>query len=92
MIKEIVIGFLVAIIATVFGTMLATSFLSDLAIVEALKSMYYNDLLSKVMTLGAITNFIAFFLFLKRKQEYRARGVLLATICIALSMVIINIL
>ena len=92
MIKEIGIGFLVAIIATAFGTLLATSFLSDLPVIEALESMYNNNLLSKVMTLGAIANFIAFFGFLKRKQEYRARGVLLATICIALSMVIINIL
>jgi len=92
MIKDIGIGFFVAIIATTFGTMLATSFFSDLPIMEALEKMYELKLLSKVMTLGAIANLLAFFWFLKRKQEYKARGVLLATICIALSMVILNIL
>lgn len=92
MIKEIGIGFFTGIIATVFGTMLATSFLSDLPIMEALESMYTNELLAKVMTIGAIANFIAFFGFLKQKREYRARGVLLATICLSVVMVIINIL
>ena len=90
--KEIGIGFLVAIVATAFGTMLATSFFSELPILEALEEMYTSKLLSKVMTIGAIANLLVFFGFLKRKQEYKARGVLLATICIALGMVILNFL
>lgn len=91
MIKDIGIGIITGVLTTVFGTMLATSFFSDLPIMEALESMYKNHLLAKVMTIGAIPNFIAFFGFLKQKKEYRARGVLLATICLAVIMVIINI-
>jgi len=35
--------------------------------------------------LGAILNLLAFFVFIKKKQDYRARGVLLITIIIAVS-------
>jgi len=91
MFKETLIGVVVAIIATTFGTLLATSFFSDLPILEAVELMYKKDLLLKVMTIGAIGNLVAFFLFLKREQEFRARGVLFVTICIAIGMVILNI-
>ncbi len=90
MLKDICIGFFIAIIATALGTMLVTSFFSNLPIQEALLEMYRNHLLSKVMTIGAIANLLVFFGFLKRKQEYKARGVLLATVCIAVGMVILN--
>ena len=38
-----------------------------------------------LISLGALPNLLAFFEFLRRNQEYEARGVLLATIVAALA-------
>jgi hypothetical protein len=38
--------------------------------------------------LSAIPNLFVFFIFLKKKQDYRARGVILACILIALGILV----
>ena len=45
-----------------------------------------NDYIGKIIALGAILNFLPFFVFLKKKQHYHARGVLLATIVAAVAI------
>jgi hypothetical protein len=42
-----------------------------------------GNLEGKVLVLGAIANFFVFFVFLKKKQIYRARGVLMESFFIA---------
>lgn len=41
----------------------------------------------KLITIGAIPNLIAFFILLKMKREFLARGVVLATIILAISTI-----
>ncbi|MDT0294161.1 hypothetical protein ACFQ3R_07400 [Mesonia ostreae] len=78
--KEILIGFLVGILATSAGIFLyATLFLGD-DLVESLKIAQANDRLGSVIALGALLNFLPFFVFLKKDKIYRARGVILFTI------------
>lgn len=83
--KEVFIGFLVGIIANALGLYLAATFLGagDEAIL-VIKAAIAEGFLGKLTSLGAILNLGAFFIYIKKKQDYRARGVLLATVLIAL--------
>jgi hypothetical protein len=82
--KEIIIGFLVGLIANVIGLYLAATFLgNDDDFTTVIKAAAAEDFLGKLISLGAVLNLLAFFVFIKKKQDYRARGVLLATVIIA---------
>jgi hypothetical protein len=37
----------------------------------------------EVLSLGALSNLLVFFIYIKKRQDNRAKGVLLATLCIA---------
>ena len=82
--KEMLIGFAVALVATAFGCYIFIEFFSKYNFHKSLKLIVEGNLEGKVLVLGAIANFFVFFVFLKKKQIYRARGVLLETFLIAL--------
>ncbi|SDS02174.1 hypothetical protein [Christiangramia echinicola] len=89
MIKQnIFTGFLTGIAANIAGVMLYISLLSNADIDATLKDAVANDYLGKIIALGAVLNFLPFFVFLKKKQNYHARGVLLATVSIAVAVAI----
>lgn len=83
--KEVLIGIIVGLIANAIGLFFATLFLGDNAnFLEVLKSASAEGFLGKLISLGAILNLMAFFFFIRKKQDYRARGVLLTTIFVAI--------
>ena len=82
--KEIIIGFFVGIIANTIGTLLYILLFSDLGIVETYNAAVTQGHVGSLLALGAVLNLIAFFGFLKLKRDYRARGVMIATILTAL--------
>ncbi|NOR29432.1 MAG: hypothetical protein GQ540_12990 [Lutibacter sp.] len=82
--KELLIGFLVALIATTFGCFVFVEFFSSFNFYKSLELIQEVNLEARVLVLGAIANFFVFFIFLKKKQIYRARGVLLETFLVAL--------
>jgi len=90
--KEVFKGFLVGLIATVFGLVFAIQIFGSsddytAVVIQALEEGF----LGKLMSIGALLNLGAFFIFLKKKQDYRARGVLIATLLVfVLTMVIKN--
>lgn len=89
--KEVIIGIVVGLIANGLGLFLAALMLgkgSDLA--NVLRAAQSEGFLGKLVSLGAILNLVAFFVFLKKKQDYRARGVLLATILVAIFTFVIK--
>ena len=89
--KEIFIGFLVALIANGIGLILAAFFLGNGESVSVvLKQSIAEGIFGKLVTIGAILNLVAFFIFIKKKQDYRARGVILATVLVAISTFLIN--
>lgn len=93
MIKQnIFIGFLVGISANIAGTLLYISLFSEYNIDETLQDALRNDYLGKIIALGAVFNFLPFFVFLKKKQTYHARGVLMATMLAAVVMAVFKIL
>tara|TARA_R110002050_G_scaffold204522_4_gene340111 strand:- start:17801 stop:18082 length:282 start_codon:yes stop_codon:yes gene_type:complete len=82
--KEVLIGFIVGIIANVVGTLLYIVLFSKLSIAETYQAAVREEHIGSLLALGAILNLIAFFIFLKIKRDLRARGVLIATILTAL--------
>ncbi|WP_343487982.1 hypothetical protein [Allomuricauda sp. d1] len=82
--KEVAIGFLVGIIANTFGTLLYILIFSDRGIVETFKAAIEQEHVGSLLALGAILNLVAFFGFLRIKRDYRARGVMVATVLTAL--------
>lgn len=82
--REIIIGILVGFLANATGLFFAATILSKgedfTKVIEAAAN---EGFLGKLISIGAILNLIAFFIFIKKKQDYRARGVLLITVFIA---------
>ncbi len=86
--KEIVLGFLVGIFANLTGSYLYIFFFSDYSLETTLKMAVENNILGSLIALGAILNLIVFFIYLKKKQIYRARGVVIATLVAAIIILI----
>ena len=88
--KEILIGFFIAIIATLIGFYIYVEFVSQYSFNETLKILNEQKLYGKIIGLAAIPNLFVFFVFLKKKQDYRARGVILASLLLAFVVLIIQ--
>lgn len=89
--KDILIGFIVGIIAALFGLIFAIQFFGksdDWGIV--MQQAIAQGHLTKLMSLGALLNLGAFFIFIKKNQDQRAKGVLIATVIILISTMIIK--
>lgn len=86
--KEILIGIITGVIANTLGVILYILSFSDKGIDATLQQSLSDGFFGKIVTLGAVLNLVAFFLYIKKKQDYRARGVLLATVIIAIFVMI----
>lgn len=84
--KEILIGFIVGIIANTLGTLLYILIFSELSIAETFEAAVNQEHVGSLLALGAILNLVAFFGFLRIKRDNRAKGVLIATILTAFSI------
>lgn len=82
--KEVLIGFVIAIFATLAGFYIYVEYVSKYSFELSLKLIHQKKLYGQVLVLAAIPNLFVFFIFLKKKQDYRARGVLLACLLLAL--------
>src|SRR5699024_8584228 len=83
-VKEVLTGFGVTILCNLAGMYFYVSIFFDLDSWEAIKWTYVNGYFSSVVGLGALLDFLAFFVFLKKEQYYRVRGVLMGVILAAL--------
>lgn len=86
--KELVIGIITGIAANLLGVLLYILAFSDKGIDDTLQQSMADGYFGKIVTLGAVLNLIAFFIFIKKKQDYRARGVLLATVVIGVAVMV----
>lgn len=82
--KDIVIGFIIGIIACVLGIFLFITFFTDFDFITGIESMKAEGKLGKLITLGSILDLVAFGILLKMNKELMARGVVLAVIIIAI--------
>lgn len=88
--KEIALGMFAALIATCSGFFVYVQFISDMAFDETMEYIKAGKLFGKVLTLAAIPNLFVFFVFIKKRQDYRARGVLVMTILTAITVLILK--
>ena len=86
---DLFIGILIGLATCCIGTYLFLKFATDYGFTEGITIMKTQGLIGKVITLGAILNLIAFFTLLKLKKEMMARGVIIATILLAILTVIL---
>ena len=82
------IGFLVGLLATAFGFYMYVEFALKGTFQEALTIIQEKSLYGKILGLAAIPNLAVFFIFIKKKQDYKARGVLIATFLVAFLILI----
>ncbi|MCH2218628.1 MAG: hypothetical protein MK076_11290 [Flavobacteriales bacterium] len=82
--KEMVIGFLVSVFATFSGAFLYLEFLSKKGFDQTWKMIEEGSLYAPLLAMAALPNLFIFFIFIKKQQDYRARGVLMASILTAL--------
>ena len=81
--KHVFIGFLIGLLANAAGIFFYILLFSKMELEATLQHALQNDYLGKIISLGAILNFLPFFIFIKKNQIYKARGVLLATVLMA---------
>ena len=86
--REIVIGFLVGLFATLCGFFIYVEFVSPYGFEETLKILNEGNLYGKILGLAALPNLFVFFIYLRKKQDLRARGVLLACFVVAFAILI----
>ncbi len=82
--KEITIGILVSIFATLCGLFIYLQYVSPFGFYETLEYVIEDNIIGPVIALAAMPNLFVFFIFLRKNQDYRARGVLIASITTAL--------
>ncbi|MBC7524533.1 MAG: hypothetical protein H7239_08870 [Flavobacterium sp.] len=81
---DLIIGFIIGLIVSFLGTYLFVLFFTKFNLFSDYELIKQEGILGKVITLGAILNIISFFILLKFKKELMARGVVLATLALAL--------
>ncbi|WP_166384296.1 MULTISPECIES: hypothetical protein [unclassified Polaribacter] len=88
--KHILIGVLVSLFATFGGIFLYLEYISKFGFYETIDLIKEGELYGKVLSLAAMPNLFVFFIFIKKKQDNKAKGVLLATILIALTTLVLK--
>jgi len=81
--KEILVGILVGLLATLLGFYLYVEFVLNGSFQESLVIINNKNLYGQILSIAAIPNLLVFFIFIKKKQDYKARGVLIATFLVA---------
>jgi uncharacterized membrane protein YozB (DUF420 family) len=81
--KDIIIGIVTGIITTIIGSILYLTFFSKFDLATSFKQVMRFNSFNKLVNLGALLNLAAFYFFLHKDQEQRAKGVLITTIILA---------
>ncbi|MDD5150321.1 MAG: hypothetical protein PHC28_07525 [Flavobacterium sp.] len=82
--KDLLIGFIIGILASILGSFIFISFFTDFDFMTGIESMKSEGKLGKLITLGSILDLVAFGILLKLNKEIMARGVVLSVIIIAI--------
>lgn len=89
--KEVFIGFIVGLIANAIGFIVAILiFGSGENFATAYRQSLAQGFFSKLVSMGALLNLVVFFMFIKQRRDYRARGVIMATIVVTIATFLLN--
>jgi hypothetical protein len=82
--KDLLIGFVIGIVASFIGMFLYITLMLHLEFIAGIQSMKSEGQLGKIVTLGSILDLIVFGILLKMNKEIMARGVVLAVIMLTI--------
>lgn len=86
-----IFGFIIGLIASLLGlTLTLLIFGKGNSIFDSLDIAVSSGVFTKLMSIGAILNLLAFFIFIQRNEDSRAKGVLVATVMVAITTVIVR--
>jgi len=89
--KDIIIGIVIGLLCSIVGLVLVLFFFGKgNSLNDSLQVAISQDVFTKLMSMGAILNLAAFFLFIKKNQDAQAQGVLIATVIVAITTLIIR--
>ena len=82
--KKIFIGFVLSLLTTIAGSYIYMEFIMRNGFETSWQWMLDTHSQGTILSLGAIPNLLLFFVFLRRKEDYKARGVMIGVILVAL--------
>ena len=83
--SDLFIGFFMGIVATLLGSLVFLQIkMPKLVSIEGLSTIREQGIMGKLITLGAVINLLLFFILLKINKDLMARGLVLATIILAI--------
>jgi len=85
---KVLVGLLFGFIATTFGFYFYSQVFNHFSMKFIKKLIFEEEMLSEILAYSAIPNLLAFFVFIKRGEDYKARGVILATMMVAIAIAI----
>ena len=83
---KVLTGVLFGFIATGFGFYFYSQVFNHFSLKFIKKLIIEEDMLGEILAYSAIPNLLAFFVFIKRGEDYKARGVILATMIVAIAV------
>ena len=84
---DLLIGFFIGIIAIFIGSYLFVKTQTDYDLISDFKILKNEGLLGKIFALGAVLNISIFFVLLKKNKELMARGIVMATLILAITTI-----
>ncbi|MCC9062915.1 hypothetical protein [Flavobacterium piscisymbiosum] len=87
--KDLLIGFIVGIFTALLGSYLFITFFTKFDLSTGIQIIKQQGYLGKVITIGTVLDLAVFWILLKRNEELKARGVVLAVIVLAISTLFI---
>lgn len=82
--NHVLIGGLIGFIATAIGFYFYAQVFHKYSMKFIERLIIEEGMLGEIIAYSAMPNLLAFFVFIKRKEDYKARGVMLATMLIAI--------
>jgi hypothetical protein len=83
-------GLILGILTPLFTLVLVVYFFTDISLKNSLMDLYKTQSLSGLISIAAIPNLLLFFLFLKRNRDAVSKGILAATLLIAVITTLIK--
>jgi hypothetical protein len=81
---KIFIGLILSLIATTVGSYLYMEYVMKEGFDASWQWMIQTNNQDEILSLGAIPNLLLFYVFNKRKEYYKARGVIMGVLIVAL--------
>lgn len=82
--KEFILGFFTGIFAAILGSFLILLFFTEFNSFSDIYILKSQGVLGKIITLGTLLNLLLFLICIKKHKETFAKGILLATITLAI--------